>query len=161
MSGIKLIAFVKGAPGYIFKMDYGVSWNLAVLESSKWNKQTSKQGETSLSIAWVYMAFTVVAAPPPIKAWWCHQMKTFSALLALCAGNSPVTGEFPSQRSVTRSFNVFFDLWLNKRSSKQARRRWFETPSRSLWCHCNDNVEKFMSVLQWTLFLIIALYHSY
>ena len=36
--------------------------------------------------------------------WWRHQMETFSALLALCAGNSPVTGEFPSQRPVTRSF---------------------------------------------------------
>ena len=39
--------------------------------------------------------------------WWRHQMETFSALLALCAGNSPVTGEFPSQRPVTRSFDVF------------------------------------------------------
>ena len=37
-----------------------------------------------------------------------------SALLALCAGNSPVTGEFPSQRPVTRRFDVFFDLRLNK-----------------------------------------------
>ena len=41
-------------------------------------------------------------------------METFSALLALCARNSPVTGEFPSQRPVTRSFDVFFDLRLNK-----------------------------------------------
>ena len=41
------------------------------------------------------------------------------AILALCVGNSPVTGEFPSQRSVTRSFDVFFDLRLNKRLSKQ------------------------------------------
>ena len=30
-------------------------------------------------------------------AWWRHQMETFSELLALCAGNSPVTGEFPTQ----------------------------------------------------------------
>ena len=44
--------------------------------------------------------------------WWRHQMETFSALLALCAGNSPVTGEFPSQRPVTWSFDVFFDLSL-------------------------------------------------
>ena len=42
-------------------------------------------------------------------------METFSALLAICAGNSPVTGEFPTQRPVTRSFDVFFDLRLNKR----------------------------------------------
>ena len=50
--------------------------------------------------------------------------------------NPPVTGGFPSQRPVTRSFDVFFDLRLTKRSSKQSRRRWFETPSRSLWRHC-------------------------
>ena len=37
-------------------------------------------------------------------------METFSALLAICAGNSPVPGEFPPQRPVTQSFDVFFDL---------------------------------------------------
>ena len=47
------------------------------------------------------------------------------------------TGEFPSHRPVTRSFDVFFDLRLNKRLSKQSRRRWFGTPSRSLWRHWN------------------------
>ena len=40
-------------------------------------------------------------------------METFSALLAICTGNSPVTGEFPAQRPVTRSFVDFFDLRLN------------------------------------------------
>ena len=54
----------------------------------------------------------------------------------LC-GNSPVTGEFPSQRPVTRSFDVFFDLRLNKRLSKQSWGWWFETPSRPLWRQCN------------------------
>ena len=71
-------------------------------------------------------------------SWWRHQMETFSALLALCAGNSPVTGEFPSQRPVTRSFDFFFDLHLNERLSKQSWGWWFETPLRSLWHHCND-----------------------
>ena len=56
------------------------------------------------------------------EAWWRHQMETFSALLALCMGNSPVTGEFPSQRPVTQSCDVLFDLRLNKRLSKQSRR---------------------------------------
>ena len=60
-------------------------------------------------------------------------METFSALLAFCA----VTGEFPAQKSVTRSFGIFFDLGLNQQLSKQWRRRWFETPSCSLWRHCN------------------------
>ena len=69
---------------------------------------------------------------------WRHQMEKFSALLALCAGNSPVTGEFPSQRPVTRSFDVFFDLGLNKRLSKQSWGWWFETLSHQLWHHCND-----------------------
>ena len=56
---------------------------------------------------------------------------------ALCAGNSPVTGEFPALRPVTRSFDVFVDLHLNKRLSKQSWGWWFETPSRPLWGHCN------------------------
>ena len=41
-------------------------------------------------------------------------MEIFSVLLALYAGNSTVSGEFPAQRPVTRSFDVFFDLRLNK-----------------------------------------------
>ena len=61
----------------------------------------------------------------------------FLALLALCEGNPPVTGGFSSQRPVTQSFDVFFDLRLNKWLSKQSRRQWFETPSRSLWRHCS------------------------
>ena len=65
-------------------------------------------------------------------------METFSALMAICAGNSPVTGEFPAQRPVTRSFDVFFHLRLNKRLSKQSWGWWFETPSRPLWRHCNE-----------------------
>ena len=66
-------------------------------------------------------------------SWWRQQMETFSALMALCAGNSLVTG----QRPMTRSLQVFFDLGLNKQLSKQLRRRWFETPSHPLWRHCN------------------------
>ena len=67
-------------------------------------------------------------------------METFSALLAICAGNSPVTGESPPQRPVTRSFDVLFDLHLNKRLSKQSKGWWFETPSCPLWRH--PNVER-------------------
>ena len=61
--------------------------------------------------------------------WRCHQMETFSAILVICAGNSPVPGEFPAQRPVTRSFDVCFDLRLNKRLSKQLWGWWFETLS--------------------------------
>ena len=58
----------------------------------------------------------------------------------LC-GNSPVPGEFPTQRPVTRSFDVFFHLRPNKRLSKQWWGWWFETLSSPLWRHCNENLE--------------------
>ena len=64
-------------------------------------------------------------------------METISALLGIYAGNSSVTGEFPAQKPVTRSFDFFFDLRLNKRLSKQWWGWWFETPSGLLWRHCN------------------------
>ena len=70
--------------------------------------------------------------------WWRHQMETFPTLLALCEGNPLISSGFPSQRPVTRSFDVFFDLRLNEGLSKQSIRWWFETPSRSLWRNCND-----------------------
>ena len=73
------------------------------------------------------------------RPWWRHQIETFSALLALCAGNSPVPGELPAQRPVTRSFDVFSDLRSNKRLNKQWWGWWFETQSSSLWRHCNDH----------------------
>ena len=63
---------------------------------------------------------------------------TFSALLAICAGNSLVTGEFPAQRPVTRSFDVFFER-MKKRLSKLWRGWWFETPLCPLLHHCDVN----------------------
>ena len=60
----------------------------------------------------------------------------------LCGG---FTGpdEFPTQRRVTRSFDVFFDLRLNNRLSKQSWGWWFETLSRPLWRHCNERAKLF------------------
>ena len=63
---------------------------------------------------------TIISRWKLLKVWWRHQMKIFSALLALCVGNAPVT-----DRPVTRSFDVFFDLRLNKRLSKQSWGWWF------------------------------------
>ena len=61
------------------------------------------------------------------ESWWRHQMETFSALLAICAGNSPVPGEFPAQRPVTWSFDFSFicvwtNDWLNDREAGDLRR---------------------------------------
>ena len=63
-----------------------------------------------------------------LHPWWRHEMETFSALLALCAGNSPVTGEFPAQRPVTRSFDVSLicvlsNSWANNGNAGGLRRQ--------------------------------------
>ena len=88
---------------------------------------------------------------------WCrHQMETFSALLAICAGNSPVPGEVPAQRPVTWRFDVFFDLRLNKRLSKQSRGWWFETLSRPLWRQCNANfVWLALYMISWIMIIMV------
>ena len=64
-------------------------------------------------------------------------METLSALLANCAGNWPVLVDFPAQRPVTRTFDVFFNLGPNKLLSKQSRGWWFEMSSCPLWRQCN------------------------
>ena len=106
-----------------------------------------KQPLSCLINVWKYknmfLFFIIVEHRDMVSNWnpsWrmiCHQMETFSALLALCVGNSQVTGEFPSQRPGTQVFDVFFDLCLNKWLSKQSWDWWFETPSCPLWHHCN------------------------
>ena len=67
-------------------------------------------------------------------------------------------GEFPAQRPVTRSFDVFFDLRLNTRLSKQWWGWWFETPSSPLWRHCNAYLSTciwFIAASSWFLFLFM------
>ena len=74
-----------------------------------------------------------------VNAWWRHQMAIFSALLAICAGNSLVHGEFPAQRPATRNFDVYFDMHPNNRLSRQSWGWWFETQSGPLWRHRNGH----------------------
>ena len=115
-------------------------YHLSGSSNFQWiNSKNVLQNDLRLTYLSIYRIEIVTSAllRPNRWTWYCHQMETFSALLAICAGNSPVTGEFPSQRPVARSFYVFFDLCLNKRLSKQSWRRWFETLSRSLWRHHN------------------------
>ena len=76
-----------------------------------------------------------------VDVWWFIIMTSPNGNIFRVTG--PLWGEFtghrwiPLQRPVTQSFDVFFDLRLNKQLSKQSRRRWFETPSLSLWYHYN------------------------
>ena len=63
--------------------------------------------------------------------------ETFFVLLALCAGNSLVTRQFPLTKANDAELWCFFDLRLGKQLSKQSKHWWFEMPLHSLWCHCN------------------------
>ena len=89
-----------------------------------------------------FLRYHYICSPRSRTLFWDIMMTSsdgnISALLAICAGNSPVPGEFPTQRPVTRSFDVFLDLRLNKRLSKQPWDWWFESLSRPLWRHRND-----------------------
>ena len=73
------------------------------------------------------MQIFVVNASKYLGTWWRHQMEPFSALLALCAGTSPVAGEFPTQRPVTRSLMfslicAWINRWVNNREASDLRR---------------------------------------
>ena len=90
--------------------------------------------------------FTVHLHLLHLFTWWRHPMEIFSALLAICAGNSSVTGEFPWQRPVTQSFDVFFDLclnngWVNNRDAGDWRRHRahydVNVMTKSVCCHIN------------------------
>ena len=90
------------------------------------------------------------------------QMETFSALLAICVGNSPVNGEFPAQRPVTLSFDVFSDLRLNKRLSKQWWGWCLNTQSGPLWRQRNvENYDYIYDMINQCIYmeLIIFKYH--
>ena len=80
-----------------------------------------------------------------------HMMTSSNGNIFRVTGHlSPVPGEFPAQRPVTRSFDVFFDLRLNKRSSKQSWGWWFETLPRPLWRHSNDTVNSILvELISW------------
>ena len=81
-------------------------WNLRVPHICLWvviannRKPRSQNRSTELKIEWIGLAVVELQHLQKfgwltgIPTWWCHQMETFSALLALCAGNSP--GEIPA-----------------------------------------------------------------
>ena len=77
----------------------------------------------------------------------CHLPMMTSSNRNICRVTGPLCGEFtgpgdfPAQKPVTRSFDVFFDLRPNKRLSKQPWGWWFETLSWSLWRHCNAGLQ--------------------
>ena len=128
---------------------YNIDMTLMILQTYTGSIFLSK-----LTIYWkdgtynlVHMSHTVYVTLIP---WWRHQMGTFSALLAICAGHSPVTGEFPAHSPVTRSMFVLICAWING-SVNNGEAGDFETPSRPLWRHCNVDylTHTFLYVTTW------------
>ena len=86
--------------------------------------------ESALNLAMRYFqqGFTNSARSFTLRAhrldpWWRHQMETFSALLSICAGNSPVPGEFPAQRpALMFSLICVWNGWVNNREAGDLRR---------------------------------------
>ena len=103
---------------------FATNWNNVVMVSralclyNGWSKFNTIESATHsfcttalLDVFYFWWTTTVIIEGPEyltLTPRWRHQIETFSALLALCEGNPPVTGAFSSQRSVTRSFDVFF-----------------------------------------------------
>ena len=113
-------------------MTYTKLWHDSIIRTKKWqtefyrilimitfNKKTLKASHNRNFVKandrWSPSQMVTKSGTIP---WWRHQMETFPALLAYCEGDPPFIGGFPSQRSVTRSFGVFFYLHRNKRFSK-------------------------------------------
>ena len=128
---------------------------------SKWRLSSRRLTDGSVSpSAGTYRISTYNPMP-----WWRHQMETVSALLALCEGNPPVIGGFPSQRDSNAGFDVFFNVCLNKRLNKQTKRWWFETPSFSLWHHRNFHSTRLLfgstsTVVSWQQFSAVQTVQS-
>ena len=121
------------------------------LRLNKWlNKQLKRRWFEKNAININHTRTLVLAVPKEAIVFslkiWRHPKETFSTILVLWEGNPPLIGGLPSQRPVTGSFDVFFDLRLNKWLNKQLKRRWFETPSRSWWRHYDDS-----SIIQFNL----------
>ena len=116
-----------GARASVAMLSIWFSWNILVLSE--------------------YSGYSIIRVKPrpivksrksrrDILAWRRHQMETFSALLAISVGNSPVPGDSPRTKASDTELWCF-DLRLNNRLGKQLSGWLFETLSRPLWRHCN------------------------
>ena len=94
--------------------------------------------------------------------WWCHQMETFSALLALGMGNSPVTGEFPSQWLVARNFQMFSLIcawtngWVNNQDAGDLRRHRDHYDVTVMTCGFLERtaIVTSNSIVEWNIFMV-------
>ena len=99
------------------------------------------------SISRLLMSWLLTSSGHQRPRYWhddvikCKHFRVTGHLCGEFTGSRWIPGEFPTQRPVTWSFDVFFDLRPSKRLSKQWWGWWFETQSCPLWRHCNDHAK--------------------
>ena len=134
--------------------DAGFLQWLCIICSSKWHQSFTKSKFSRSDVVWVSLIFARLWNIPTCwkNIWW--RVNSTVAVHSLAHGDVIKWKIFPRYwpfvrgfhrlpaitltKPMTQKFDVFFDLRLNKRLRKQSRCRWFETPSPSLWRHCND-----------------------
>ena len=107
---------------YIMWTSYSLFWLLWFVDFYLKQKPSTKWTSHFLNISTCYECGCINKLNSAVVPWWRHRMETFFALLALCVGNSPVTGGLPSQRQVMRSFDVWINGWVNNREAGDLRR---------------------------------------
>ena len=107
-------------------------------------KITTSSASSNESV--VKMTFPLYCSSPShyLNRWWRHQIETFSALLSLCEGNPPVTGAFPSQRPVTRSFDIF----LRSAPEQTEHRAHYDVTVMRCWYGINRQVRSQIAFCQ-------------
>ena len=126
-----------GGLWYFFHVEYSLFFIVPINQSTL--NSGPVMGTWTLPSGWNLSSCQHPENPQIVWPWWRHQMETSSALLALCAGihRSPVNITHKGQWRRALMFSL---IWpFNKWFSKQSWGWWFETPSRSLWHHCNAN----------------------
>ena len=114
---------------------WGILYVLDILNTYSWHKEK----DLLVLIIFCWPEIEAYVGFDDIIPWWRHQMETFSALLALCAGNSPVPVNSPHKGQWCGALMFSLICALNKRLSKQPWGWWFEAPSWSLWRQCTCN----------------------
>ena len=128
-----------------------------------WNKECDLGNFNSVSGAHRWLSHWQYLVPSVMSAWLPFHIVTSSnenifhitgPLWEESTGDQliPLTGDrlIPlTKASDSELWYFFFDLWLNRQLSKQSRHRWFEMPSHSLWCHCNEFSDGELQVLMW------------
>ena len=128
------------APSYYQNQHWcTVKWTPRNYLQWNWNYRTEEFLEENSFENIVCKISAILLMPRCVRSWWRHQMETFSALLAICAGihRSPVNS--PHKASDAELWCFLWSAPEKKRLGKQWWGWWFETPSRPLWRHCNVN----------------------